>query len=116
MYAMIRRSFGGLTADYYIRHLILGAMVPVLLFVTSGPRAVSMPASLYLAVVVNTLLYPYARFVYERVIGFVMGRNVFIVNAILALVVKAVTMAFCWSVAIVLGPIGLLWLYFKRQS
>ncbi|MEX3557656.1 MAG: hypothetical protein VB124_04505 [Burkholderia sp.] len=61
MYAMIRRSFGWLTADYYIRHLILGAMVPVLLFVTSGPRALSMPASLYLAVVVNTLLYPYAR-------------------------------------------------------
>jgi hypothetical protein len=48
-----------------------------------------------LMMVVNTLLYPYSRFVYESVMGFIMGQNVFFVNAVLMLAVKVVTMVIC---------------------
>ncbi len=39
--------------------------------------------------VINALLYPYARFVYEQVVSFIMGENVFI-NAIVMLMAKVI--------------------------
>jgi hypothetical protein len=117
MYVILRRSFDGLTADYYIRHIIPGAMIPLLVLGTAGPRALSIPSSLYIAGIANTLLYPYARFACERFVGFVMSFNVLVVNWILdlsgnVLTVKVLTFAFCWGVAIALAPIGLVYLYF----
>ena len=35
--------------------------------------------------VINAFLYPYSRFVYETIVGFIMGQNVFFVNALLML-------------------------------
>ncbi|WP_256857306.1 hypothetical protein [Xanthomonas axonopodis] len=65
---------------------------------------------------VNTLLYPYSRFVYESIVGYIMGGNVFFVNAILMLFVKLMTMAICWSFAIFIAPIGLLYLYVHHSQ
>ncbi|ABE53889.1 conserved hypothetical protein [Shewanella denitrificans OS217] len=66
--------------------------------------------------IANTLLYPYSRFVYENVVGFILGRQVFFVNAIFMLVVKLFTMALCWCLAIFIAPIGLLYLYFRNSK
>lgn len=65
-------------------------------------------------VAVNTLLYPYSRFVYESIVDFILGRNVFFVNATMMLIVKWMTMTFCWGFAIFVAPIGLAYLYFAR--
>ena len=65
---------------------------------------------------INTLLYPYSRFVYESVVGFIMGNNVYWVNAIFMLFVKLVTMSVCWSAAIFIAPIGLAYLYFHHSN
>ncbi|MFC0694201.1 hypothetical protein [Paraburkholderia humisilvae] len=114
MYTVIRQSFGSVTAGYYIRHLVFGAMFPVLLLVMSSGAA-QMSVGLHVAMIVNTFLYPYARFFYERVVGFVIGVNEFIVGALFAMFMKVLTMTFCWSAAVVLAPIGLLYLGFTRQ-
>jgi hypothetical protein len=65
--------------------------------------------------VVSTLLYPYARFVYESVVGFIMGENVFFVNALLMLGAKIITMFVCWFLAIFIAPLGLLYLYWYHS-
>lgn len=75
-----------------------------------------MPISMMLFVVVSTLLYPYSRFVYESIIGFVMGGNVFFVNAIFMLFTKFVTMAMCWGLAIFVAPVGLAYLYYHHSK
>lgn len=75
-----------------------------------------MPIGMVLFTVASTILYPYSRFVYESIIGFVMGQNVFYVNAIFMFVTKFLTMAMCWVFAIVVAPIGLAYLYFHHSK
>lgn len=65
---------------------------------------------------INTFLYPYSRFVYESIVSFIMGNNVFFVNAIFMVVVKIFTMLLCWSFAIFIAPIGLAYLYYHHSK
>ncbi len=67
-------------------------------------------------VVINTLLYPYSRFVYESIMDFIMGDNVFFLNAILILVVKFISMALCWGFAVFIAPVGLAYLYYYHSK
>ena len=65
--------------------------------------------------VISTLLYPYSRFVYESVAGYLMGRNIFFLNAFVLLFVKFIAMMLCWVLAIFMAPIGLAYLYFHHS-
>lgn len=116
MHPVIAKTFGGLSVSYYIRHFIFGLTIPifVLLMLNQGDRPI--PMSMLFMFAVNTLLYPYSRFVYESVVGFIMGENVFFVNALLMLAVKAVTMMLCWVLAIFIAPLGLAYLYFHHSK
>lgn len=70
-------------------------------------------------VIINTFLYPYSRFVYESIVNFIMGDNVFFFNGIVFLVAKCITMIFCYLFATTIAPIGLIYLYFyhsRRQD
>lgn len=69
-----------------------------------------------LTVVANTLLYPYSRFVYEGVMGFILGENVFLVDGLLMLATKVATMLFCWAAAVLVAPIGLAYLYYHHSK
>lgn len=116
MNPIIAKTFGGLTPQYYFRQLFFGALfgATILYFAhSSAPPTAALSAKFFVSAVVifSTLLYPYSRFVYEGIVGFLMGNNVFFVNALAMLFVKFVTMALCWSFAIFIAPIGLLYLY-----
>lgn len=117
MHPLIARTFGGLTASYYFRHFVFGLIFPALFvfMATQGAEPRPVATGSYVFFTVSSLLYPYSRFVYERVVGFVMGDNVFVVNALLMLFVKLITMAFCWAFAIFVAPVGLLYLYFYHR-
>ncbi|MFX4231498.1 hypothetical protein ACOL3I_08420 [Aliarcobacter butzleri] len=108
--------FRGLTKAYYFRQLFFGILMGALLFyidnISNSPKS-----GLLLFIIINTLLYPYARFAYESVIDFIMGNNVFFFNAILFLIWKIFTMILCWSFAIFIAPVGLLFIYlYQRKS
>ena len=66
--------------------------------------------------VIFQFLYPYSRFVYESVVGYLMGNNVFFVNAFLMLITKLFTMLLCWFLSIFIAPVGLLYLYFYHSK
>ena len=66
--------------------------------------------------ILNTFLYPYARFVYERIANFVIGENEFTLNALFFLIAKFWTMAICWIFAWVIAPVGLTYLYFHHSK
>ncbi|SAK42522.1 membrane protein [Caballeronia glebae] len=61
----------------------------------------------------NTLLYPYARFVYEGVVRYIVGDNIFVFPVLLVLPVKVLMMILCWVFAIFISPVGLIYLYFS---
>lgn len=116
MRAVFAKTFGGLSSQYYFRHFVFGLIFPAFFaFIAShSPRPT--PFAAVAIFCINTLLYPYARFVYEGVVDFIMGRNVFYVNALLMLFVKIMTMALCWSLAVCVAPLGLLYLYFHHSK
>ncbi|MGL4926832.1 MAG: hypothetical protein ACRC4K_08375 [Plesiomonas shigelloides] len=119
MKEIIRKTFGGLTRQYYMRHLFFGSLFPAMMISTLfiGDNQFNYQALPVLTI--NTLLYPYSRFVYESVMGFIIGNNVFFVNPMLMLFTKIMTMVFCWGLAIFVAPIGLIYLYYvnsKKQT
>jgi hypothetical protein len=117
MHPVIAKTFGGLSTSYYVRHFIFALAFPIFIFLMLSQSHGSHPLHfpMLLMVVVNTMLYPYSRFVYESVVNFIVGENVFFVNAMLLLGVKVATMMFCWFLAIFVAPIGLAYLYFHHS-
>ncbi|AOK11005.1 hypothetical protein [Burkholderia vietnamiensis] len=120
MHPIIAKSFGGLSTQYYVRQFLFGLIFPaLLLFVLSrGSKPVAIPVGALLFFAVNCFLYPYSRFVYEGIVDYIVGRNVFFLPALVVLFFKWMTMALCWSCAIFIAPVGLLYLYVRnsRQS
>ncbi|MGK7609017.1 hypothetical protein ACSRB5_22500, partial [Salmonella enterica] len=54
--------------------------------------------------VINALLYPFARFVYEQVVWFIMGENVFVIRAIVMLMGEVMAMCLWWMFSIGIAP------------
>ena len=128
MHPVIAKTFGGLSTAYYFRQLFFALLVLALMtFVVSGSIH-GLSFVTFLAMAINTLLYPYARFVYESIVGFIIGENMFFMiigenmffmNVLLMMFVKLITILICWSAAIFIAPIGLAYLYYhhsKRQE
>lgn len=105
--------FGSMKTGYYVRHLVFGAIIGALFISAKLSAPTGVPYGEICLALISTVLYPYARFVYESVVGFIMGNNVFFVNALLMLVVKAVSMLMCWFLAIFIAPLGLAYLYWR---
>ncbi|WP_343675915.1 hypothetical protein [Paraburkholderia heleia] len=120
MHPVLAKSFGGLPPGYYVRQFLFGLCFPVILFITSthGKALLSLPVHLQVILTINAFLYPYSRFVYESVVGYIVGDNAFAFPVILFGAAKLFTMLLCWAFAIFTAPVGLIWLYVRsgRQS
>lgn len=109
------KTFKGLNPSYYFRHLFFGIAISVLIFATSNNESFMKAFGLIIYLIFNSAIYPYSRFVYESIVDFVMGDNVFFFNGIVFLVAKFITMMFCYLFAIFIAPIGLIFLYFYHS-
>ncbi|HWV04073.1 hypothetical protein FUT88_14355 [Ralstonia sp. TCR112] len=114
MQSIFAKTFGGLSRPYYFRHFLFGLLFPAFFFfVSHAGKPIPFPVVLFF--IANTFLYPYARFVYEGVMSFILGNNIFFVNAIVMLFAKFTTMLICWAFAVFIAPIGLVYLYFRHS-
>lgn len=109
MASLFWKTLGGLDPVCYLRHLFFGLIFPGLLYLANKERTVTW--DVYIYAVGSTLLYPYARFTYEGIVHFIVGTNVFYLNAWVFLFWKAATMTACWVLAPIVAPFGLLYLY-----
>jgi hypothetical protein len=116
MHPVISKTFGGLSKPYYFRQLFFGLLFLAFIMFMLVRSAQSVSSGMVLMVAINTLLYPYARFVYESIAGFIMGNTIFFVNAFLMMFVKLMTMTLCWSGAIFIAPVGLAYLYYHHSK
>lgn len=116
MHPVIQKTLGGLSPQYYLRQFFFGLVVAAFVFFMATQGGKSMPVGMLFFTVISTLLYPYSRFVYESIAGFIMGENVFFVNTILMLITKFITMTICWVFALFVAPIGLAYLYYHHSK
>jgi predicted membrane protein len=115
MHSLFQKTFGGLSTPYYFRQLFFSLIIAAFLIITGTQDGRSIPLRSLFFIMVSTLLYPYSRFVYESIAGFIIGNNVFFVNALVLLATKFITMLMCWTFALLVAPVGLLYLYFHHS-
>jgi len=122
MIPFIRRVTRGLTPAYYFFHLFFGFILQI--FVTglflSEERLDPEPVLVIMVLAaINTILYPYAYFVHEKFINFIVA---FLIKRPLFTVfkyffpIKIFTMVACWILAICIAPIGMFILYFYNKK
>lgn len=115
---LIKKTFGGLSLNYYLRQFLFGLLI-FALFIFAGvkhPETGEWNISVLTILIISQFLYPYARFVYESIIDYILGNNVFFANTILVLIVKLFTMLLCYGLAIFIAPVGLIYLYFYHTK
>lgn len=105
------KTFGALSTRYYFRQFIFGCtfLIPILYVVA---KENIFPFNAFLFSIINTFLYPYARFLYESIAGFILGDNLFIMSIKFLIIFKFITMTLCWSMAVIMAPFGLGYLYY----
>ncbi|HEY1719852.1 MAG TPA: hypothetical protein VGG27_01305 [Magnetospirillaceae bacterium] len=113
---MLVKTFGGLSRPYYLRHFLFGLIFPALFIWNGIHKPQTLDVGLCVLMVVNTLLYPYSRFVYESIMRFIIGDNVFFVRPLFMVAMKFFTMLACWGLAIFIAPLGLAYLYYRHTK
>lgn len=116
MHPVLAKTFGGLSKPYYFRQFFFGLLFVAFFMFMASKSTHGVPIGAALLMAINALLYPYSRFVYESVVGFIMGNNVFYANAFLMLFVKLITMSVCFMFAVFIAPIGLAYLYYHHSK
>ncbi|EAZ92549.1 hypothetical protein [Crocosphaera chwakensis] len=111
---ILRKTFGGLSLDYYFRHLIFSLFLTILFIFSVEVYSIELFAFSFF----NTFLYPYSRFAYRSGVNYLSGNEGLIINHFLILVIKFLTMLLCWGLALFIAPIGLLllFLYHSQQA
>jgi hypothetical protein len=113
---ILQKTLGGLSPGYYFRQLFFSLMILAVCVSVASQGAQPTSVRTWLFFAVNSLLYPYSRFVYESVVSFIVGDHIFIVDAVPMLAAKLMTMLLCWVGAVVVAPIGLVFLYFHHSK
>lgn len=116
MLSFLQKTFGGLNPRYYWRHFFFAVAFAALLIYVALNGKQAPDNGFYVYAIINTLLYPYTRFVWESCVNFILGDNIFVVNVWLLLLTKLFTIALCWSLAMVIAPLGLIYLYFHHAK
>jgi len=117
---ILRKTLGGLTREYYFRQFFFGLIISVAFFYmrTQGDFSKLEIRDMFL-IIVNTFLYPYSRFIYESIIDFFIGNNAFWTSGIILYLLiwfKIMMMFICWGAAILIAPVGLLYLYYVNRN
>lgn len=128
MHPIIAKTFCGLTLAYYSRQLFFGLIIAALFIWLNMNSTQSLTVGAIAFATISTLLYPYSRFVYESIVGFIRGDKtssgeivVVVYNdssiwPLIELIVKLIMMILCWAFAIFIAPIGLGYLYFYHSK
>lgn len=114
---MIQRIFAALDRRYLVRAYLIGLVLTILMFVpiVSNPDMSKVPLGLPILLIVNLVLFPFAKFTWDSSLEFIMGNTVIYSNVIFhfmsKFIVNLILLAFAWLVA----PLGIAWLWFRSR-
>lgn len=116
MHPIIAKTFGGLSKEYYFRQFFFGLLCSAFVIYMASQGKNPGAIGQYFFALLCAFLYPYSRFVYESIVGFIMGENVFFMNMFVLLIFKVFTMLMCWAFSIIIAPVGLAYLYYHHSK
>ncbi|HEF9429177.1 TPA: hypothetical protein SBX43_000656 [Campylobacter coli] len=102
------KVFSNVNLGWLIRHYIFGIII-LSFFYFALPTH---DFYLFFTLIINLIFFPFACFVWEELKNMLLGDNVFIVNAIFLLLSKIIIKLILFMLAIPIGIIGFLILWF----
>jgi len=113
----VRRIVGGVQPSYLVRAYLIGIVFFALtagLTFKAGTRN-GIPLGFVAFAALNTLLFPFAKLVWDELRNLVFGNNVIFVNALLLFAFKWIVNGLLWALAIFVAPVGILYLWFRTR-
>lgn len=109
----VSRIFGAINPRFLARSYLLGAaifaLVTWLSLQADGDLGRALPA--ILLGVVSTLLFPFAKLVWNSARDFIMGDNLVVMNALVVFAAKFAVNLVLWMFAVLVAPIGVIYLW-----
>ncbi|HHF2906887.1 TPA: hypothetical protein ACPJZ5_004752 [Vibrio diabolicus] len=109
----ILNAFSGLDKSYLTKQYIIGILVCVVYVFIVRKYGQGLGLYTLLSFAINTLLYPYSRYLFESLIKFLFGNTRFDKSSGVLMVLKLLSVVFCWSTALFIAPFGLLYIHFR---
>nr|WP_181377321.1 hypothetical protein [Ochrobactrum sp. LM19]AJW29986.1 membrane protein [Ochrobactrum sp. LM19] len=115
---IFRRIFGGVQPSYLVRSYLIG----LLFFALTVGMAMSSeikngtPVGLIVFATLSTLLFPFAKLVWDELRDLAFGNNVIFMNAFSLFMLKWVVNGLLWALAIFIAPVGILYLWFRTRQ
>lgn len=95
--SFLKKTFGGLTRAFYWRQFFFGLFFYglCLYLLSLGKQPFWDKVGIVAVFTLMQFLYPYARFVYHSITDFLLGNNVYFLNAFFLLLLRGVMALFC---------------------
>ncbi|MEJ5902426.1 hypothetical protein [Ochrobactrum teleogrylli] len=114
----LRRIFGGLQPSYLIRSYLIGLIFFALMIgvALNAETKNGSPVGLIVFASLSTLLFPFAKLVWDELRDLAFGNNVIFMNAMMLIMLKWLVNGFLWAFAIFVAPIGILYLWLRTRQ
>uniref|UniRef100_UPI00403F7D11 hypothetical protein n=1 Tax=Candidatus Enterococcus willemsii TaxID=1857215 RepID=UPI00403F7D11 len=112
MRQFVRIVFTSLRPAYLLRQYIFSGLFTLFFYFLSPSYA---PISFYVFLGISFLLYPFAMFVYDSLIGLLMGDRIWLTSGLFAILWGSFKGLLIYFLSVLLAPIGILLLYFTNR-
>lgn len=110
------RIFGSMNRQYMVRAYVIGVAFFVFLgLIIAGSSDGQTPVVVYVLMGINTLLFPFAKVVWDTLKGFILGDTIIVQSAIGLFVAKYLINGVLWAFALFVVPIGIIYLWIKSK-
>lgn len=114
----LHRTFGAIDRQFLVRAYLIGVAL-MAFFVWIELKAegnIAAAAPQILLAIASTILFPFAKLVWNEIRDFLLGSNVFFLNAILMVAGKVVVNLMLWFFAFFIAPVGLVYLWYRTRN
>lgn len=113
MKRFITTVFRSLEPSYLARQYLFGGILAVFMYIATKDQ---LTPFLWGYLILSFILYPFAMFVYDSLVGLLIGENVFLVDGLLSLFFSIAKIFFIFFFSIVIAPFGILYLYIRNRK
>lgn len=114
----LSRIFGAVQPRFLARAYLIGGMFFALMVFMQVQADIDIVKSIPMLAVfaISTLLFPFAKFIWNEIRDFVMGDTVIFANVIILFFLKFIINAMIWCFAIFIAPIGMAYLWYRTRG